>query len=106
MHAEIWLQHPAPQQAIEQWTKAFCERRNVFEKRSSDRDVFAEKLSNLIGKLFTYNLTDKQRDLEIKNWLKLAPFNLSRNLNQVEDASTTSKPRDFALCLRFLITLC
>ena len=30
---------------------------------------------------------------------------LSRNLNQAEDASTTSKPRDFALCFKFLITL-
>ncbi|MGL5834505.1 MAG: type III-B CRISPR-associated protein Cas10/Cmr2 [Waterburya sp.] len=72
--AEIWLQHPAPQQAIEQWTKAFCERRNVFANNSSDCELFAIKLSDLLSKLFTYNLSDRYRDLEIKNWLKLAAF--------------------------------
>ena len=72
---EIWLQHPAPQQAIEQWTKAFCERRNVFANNPGDRDIFAQKLSNLLSQLFAYS-ADKQRDKEIKNWLKLAAFNL------------------------------
>ncbi|WP_175561027.1 type III-B CRISPR-associated protein Cas10/Cmr2 [Hydrococcus rivularis] len=72
--AEIWLQHPAPQQAIRQWTKAFCERRNVFKKDSGDRDIFATKLSDLLSNLFIYNSTNEQRDREIRNWLKLAAF--------------------------------
>ncbi|WP_245562068.1 type III-B CRISPR-associated protein Cas10/Cmr2 [Stanieria cyanosphaera] len=74
--AEIWSQHPSPQQAIEQWTKAFCERRNIFKNNLDSRDLFAIKLSDLLSKLFTYNPSDKHRDLEIKNWLKLAAFTL------------------------------
>ena len=74
--AETWSQHPAPQQAIEQWTKAFCERRNVFASNSGDRHIFARKLSDLLSKLFAYNPTNEKRDREIRNWLKLAAFNL------------------------------
>lgn len=80
--AEIWLQHPAPQQAIEQWTKAFCERRNVFKNEPGERDIFAKKLSDLLSKLFTYNSTNEQVDREIRNWLKLAAF-VKRN-RQIE----------------------
>lgn len=74
--AKIWSQHPSPQQAIEQWTKAFCERRNIFENNSDSRNIFATKLSDLLNNLFTYNPSDKYRDLEMKNWLKLAAFTL------------------------------
>ncbi|MBW4532570.1 MAG: type III-B CRISPR-associated protein Cas10/Cmr2 [Pleurocapsa minor HA4230-MV1] len=73
--AEIWLQHPAPEQAILQWTKAFCDRRNIFKNHPESREVFAQKLSDLLSKLFTYS-PSKQQDEEIKNWLKLAAFNL------------------------------
>ena len=79
--AEVWSQHPAPQQAVAQWTKAFCQRRNVFANSSSDLNLFSEKLSDLISKLFAYNSTNEKRDCEIKNWLKLAAFTL-RNREQ------------------------
>jgi CRISPR-associated protein Cmr2 len=86
--AEIWLQHPAPQQAIEQWTKAFCERRNVFKNNSGDRDIFAKKLNDLLSKLFSYNPSDQYRDREIKNWLKLAAFTIrNRNLGNREQSN-------------------
>ena len=74
--ATTWKEHPAPQEAIHQWTKAFCLRRNVFDNNSSDLDIFIEKLSKLIYMLFTYNPTDNQRDREINYWLKLAAFTL------------------------------
>jgi CRISPR-associated protein Cmr2 len=88
--AEIWSQHPAPQKAIEQWTKAFCERRNVFTNNSGDLNVFAEKLSDLLSELFTYNPTNEKRDQEIKNWLKLAAFNLRNRKISVGNLVTMS----------------
>jgi CRISPR-associated protein Cmr2 len=83
--AEIWLQHPAPQQAIEQWTQAFCKKRKVFEKNPESRDIFTIKLSDLLSKLFIYNLTDKQRDREIKNWLKLAAFTIRNRQIEIKN---------------------
>jgi CRISPR-associated protein Cmr2 len=86
--AEIWSQHPAPQQAIEQWTKAFCERRNVFDNNFNSREIFALKLSDFLSKLFTYNPSDRHRDLEIKNWLKLAAFTLRNRQIKVNKYAT------------------
>ena len=73
--AEIWLQHPAPQTAISQWTRAFCNRRNVFKNNLEFRNLFADRLSDLLSKLLTYSSKDL-KDREIKNWLKLAAFTL------------------------------
>ena len=90
--AEIWSQHPAPKEGIIQWTKAFCERRNMFANNLSDRDVFTEKLSDLLSKLFAYNPTNEKRDREIKNWLKLAAFNLrNRKVGNSEQGIGNSK---------------
>jgi CRISPR-associated protein Cmr2 len=90
--AEVWLQHPAPEQAISQWTKAFCDRRNVFKNNSESRDIFAQKLSDLLGKLFIYSPSDRQ-DAEIKNWLKLAGFNLrNRQIKTNQEKLCTGIP--------------
>ncbi|MGF1539294.1 MAG: type III-B CRISPR-associated protein Cas10/Cmr2 [Pleurocapsa sp.] len=82
--AETWSQHPAPQQAIEQWTKAFCEKRKVFEKNLESCDLFTEKLRDLLINVFIYNATNRQRDQEIKNWLKLAAFTIRNRHRQIE----------------------
>ncbi|MGF1588850.1 MAG: type III-B CRISPR-associated protein Cas10/Cmr2 [Pleurocapsa sp.] len=91
--AEMWLQHPAPQQAIVQWTKAFCDRRNVFKNNSESRNIFAQKLSDLLSKLFAYSPKNEQGDREIKNWLKLAAFNLrNRQIKTNKEKSCIGTP--------------
>jgi CRISPR-associated protein Cmr2 len=83
--AETWSQHPAPKEAIEQWTKAFCERRKVFKNNPESRDIFVKKLSDLLTNLFTYNSKDEQRDREIKNWLKLAAFTIRNRQIEIKN---------------------
>jgi hypothetical protein len=57
-------------------------------KERTSRDLFAIKLSDLLSKLFTYNSTDEQRDREIKNWLKLAAFNLRNRKEKFQKLRT------------------
>lgn len=85
---EIWLQHPAPPTAIEQWTKGFCERRNVFSNNIEDREIFAFKLSKLIKDLIKHNYNHQKSDEEIRNWLKLAAFTIRNRAISVSNLVT------------------
>lgn len=83
--AEIWRQHPVPFlqdsadpfAAIDPWTQAFCERRELFkgEGREQAKQDFQQALANYL-KALCLTTEEKDRDREIQNWLKLAAFTL------------------------------
>lgn len=75
--AQIWSQFPAPKEAIAPWTKAFGERRDIFNGDEQFKRKFQQRLIEFIQTL-SQNTQEKQRDLEIQNWLKLAAFTLRR----------------------------
>ena len=77
--AQLWLQHPAPKGAIAVWTKAFCDRRDVFSDDEDTKLKFQENLAQFLTCLWDTTL-DKDADREVQNWLKLAAFTL-RNRN-------------------------
>lgn len=74
--AQIWSQFPAPDGAIAPWTKAFGERRDIFSDEQL-KGEFQQRLVKFIQTL-SQNTQEKQRNLEIQNWLKLAAFTLRR----------------------------
>ncbi|MBD2139426.1 type III-B CRISPR-associated protein Cas10/Cmr2 [Anabaena sp. FACHB-1237] len=74
--ASLWSQHPAPsQEAIEPWTKLFCDRREQFqsEDKKEAKKGFQKALADFLKALFMTTST-KDLDNEIQNWLKLAAF--------------------------------
>lgn len=74
--ATIWSQHPAPiPAALESWTKAFCDRRDLFKGDDTAKDKFRQSLKNFLDTLWQTTPT-QDLDREIQNWLKLAAFTL------------------------------
>jgi CRISPR-associated protein Cmr2 len=97
--AQVWEEHPAPENAIEPWTKAFCSRREILNQGNRElnksevlgangysplpssevengddlKTNIQEKLANYLQSLMTWT-QEKERDREIQNWLKLAAF--------------------------------
>jgi CRISPR-associated protein len=76
--ATVWAQHPAPNiAAIKPWCRAFCDRRAVFGDDIDSRQKFEHVLVEFMTELIEH--THKtELDAEMKNWLKLAAFNLHR----------------------------
>lgn len=82
--AQIWTQHPAPiQDAIEPWTHAFCDRRDIFagEDKTEAKKAFQQALANYLKILCLTTLETQDDSMwqsthnrEILNWLKLAAF--------------------------------
>ncbi|APB32932.1 CRISPR-associated RAMP Crm2 family protein [Gloeomargarita lithophora Alchichica-D10] len=74
--AQLWEQHPAPiSEAIPVWVQLFCDRRDVFKKDGESKQNFQSNLVNFLQHLWKYT-PNKDRDMQIQNWLKLAAFNL------------------------------
>jgi len=74
--ATVWEQHPAPVGAINDWTIAFCDRRDKLNE-SAIKEAFQGSLTVFLQEL--WSKTDaKHRDLEVQNWLKLAAFMLRK----------------------------
>ncbi len=72
--AEIWEQHPAPvTDAIAPWTKAFCDRRDIFKKDEEAKKQFQASLAEFLQALII-TTEEKESDRQIQNWLKLAAF--------------------------------
>jgi CRISPR-associated protein Cmr2 len=72
--AEIWQQHPAPViDAIAPWTKAFCDRRDVFKKDEAAKKHFQKSLAEFLQAL-KITTEEKSGDRQIQSWLKLAAF--------------------------------
>lgn len=71
--ATTWEQHPAPSNAIKNWTQAFCMRRDLFAKEDKTRIPFQNLLADFLKNLID-NTKPEQRDYEAVNWLKLAAF--------------------------------
>lgn len=72
--ATLWSQHPAPiSPAIESWTTAFCQRRDLFAGDDKAREEFQQHLAEFLKKLWQ-RTSEKELDREIQNWLKLAAF--------------------------------
>jgi CRISPR-associated protein Cmr2 len=72
--ATLWSQHPAPiLPAIESWTKAFCQRRELLAGNDAARDEFQQHLAQFLDALWR-TTPGKEPDQEIQNWLKLAAF--------------------------------
>ena len=72
--ATLWSQHPAPvPTALPFWTKAFCDRRELFADDDDARDAFQQHLAQFLDALWQTTL-EKNLDREIQNWLKLAAF--------------------------------
>jgi CRISPR-associated protein Cmr2 len=75
--AQWWEQHPAPNsQAIEDWTRYFCQCLDVFKNNQSDREEFTKILHEFLRKLYK-STADKPKgnlDKEIQSWLKLTAF--------------------------------
>jgi CRISPR-associated protein Cmr2 len=70
---EIWQQYSAPRQAINAWTKAFCERRENLNNHDFLKSKFRANLTQFIESVWDLTAEDK-RNKEIQNWLKLAAF--------------------------------
>ncbi|WP_448573156.1 type III-B CRISPR-associated protein Cas10/Cmr2 [Trichothermofontia sp.] len=85
--AEIWRQHPVPFldsssdpfAAIIPWTKAFCDRREVFkgEEKEKAKQDFQEALVEYL-KAVCLTTQEDDRDRQIQTWLKLAAFVLRK----------------------------
>lgn len=74
--ATLWEQHPIPQQnAIIPWTITFCSRRE--QLKEDVVKTFQQEFAIFIESIWQ-NTDAKNRDDEIKNWLKLAAF-IKRN---------------------------
>jgi CRISPR-associated protein Cmr2 len=72
--ATLWSQHPAPiLAAIESWTKAFCQRRDLFAGDDKAREEFQQHLAEFLNALWQ-TTSEKELNREIQNWLKLAAF--------------------------------
>ncbi|MDS3861701.1 type III-B CRISPR-associated protein Cas10/Cmr2 [Thermosynechococcaceae cyanobacterium BACA0444] len=73
--ATVWQQHPAPFEAIEPWTIAFCERREKLNtpELKTLKTKFQDNLANFLISL-CQTTSEKERDKEIQRWLKLAAF--------------------------------
>ena len=72
--ATLWSQHPAPiLPALESWTKAFCQRRDLFAGDDEAREEFQQHLAKFLDALWQ-TTSEKELDREIQNWLKLAAF--------------------------------
>jgi CRISPR-associated protein Cmr2 len=76
--AQLWEQHPAPVLgAIEPWTKAFCSRRDALQNNEQFQQEFRETLAQFLQNSWL-TTPENNRDIEVKNWLKLAAF-VTRN---------------------------
>ncbi len=74
--ATIWEQHPAPEGAIGAWCVAFCDRREKLNEPTI-KETFQKALTNFLNELWA-TTAEKDRDREVKNWLKLAAFMLRK----------------------------
>lgn len=75
--AQLWEQHPAPSlEAVPDWARLFCSRRDLFGGESEQRDRFQAKLIEFIQHFWQHSLPAQPAawDLAIKNWFKLAAF--------------------------------
>jgi CRISPR-associated protein Cmr2 len=83
--ATLWSQHPAPVipalepypapviPALEPWTKAFCDRRDLFDNDDTEKAQFQKHLRDFLDTLWQ-TTPEEECDREIQNWLKLAAF--------------------------------
>ncbi len=71
--AQTWKDHPAPKDAIEPWTQAFCQRRESLNIQSSTSQDFSDNLQAFL-KIIIAQTQPQDCDREIENWLKLAAF--------------------------------
>ena len=79
--AQVWKQHPAPlREAIELWTKAFCDRRE--QLKNDQVGEFQQHLARFLDDLWIAT-SQPNRDTEIQNWLKLAAFVLRKRDIQI-----------------------
>ena len=89
--AEVWRSHPVPfldnsddpLAAIQCWTTAFIERRDLFkgDDKAEAKEAFQRDLSTYLRTL-CLTTPEAERDFEVQNWLKLAAFVLrKRNIN-------------------------
>ncbi len=74
--ATVWEQHPAPDGAISAWVVTFCNRREKLNDLNA-RIAFQEALTKFLNELWK-TTGAKNRDDEIRNWLKLAAFILRK----------------------------
>ena len=75
--AQLWEQHPAPTlEAVPDWARLFCSRRDLFRGESEQKDRFQAKLVEFIQHFWQHSLPAQPAawDLAIKNWFKLAAF--------------------------------
>ncbi|MCG9886941.1 MAG: type III-B CRISPR-associated protein Cas10/Cmr2 [Cyanobacteria bacterium] len=85
--AEVWQQHPAPvADAIAPWTAGFCSRRDALADDTADQ--FQKALGETIVALYQ-TTAEKDRDREIRNWLKLAAFVLRKRHIKVPAQGST-----------------
>jgi len=72
--AQLWNQHPAPSiEAIEFWTIAFCDRRDIFKDNPLAKRDFQQNLTAYLRAL-SLTTPEAQQDDEIQNWFKLTAF--------------------------------
>jgi CRISPR-associated protein Cmr2 len=81
--ATVWEQHPAPEGAISAWCQAFCDRREKLNDPNA-KAVFQEALTKFLNELWK-TTAKKDRDCEVKNWLKLAAFMLRKRDIKIGD---------------------
>ncbi|MEC4814738.1 MAG: type III-B CRISPR-associated protein Cas10/Cmr2 [Scytonema sp. PMC 1069.18] len=79
--ATVWSQHPAPiKDAIAPWTRAFCDRRELWKGDEVVKKVFQECLAEFLESFFDEPQRRKERrervEEEIENWLKIAAFTI------------------------------
>ncbi len=76
--AIVWENHPAPTiEAIDPWSQAFVERRQIFEGDDEAKELFCGDLREFIDIMQQLNLPE-EIDEQICNWLKLAAFTIRR----------------------------
>ena len=75
--AQWWEQHPAPNSdAIEDWTRYFCQSLDVFKGNEKEQEEFAKILRKFLRKIYksTEDRPQGNLDKEIQSWLKLTAF--------------------------------
>jgi CRISPR-associated protein Cmr2 len=90
--AQTWKDHPAPlnKDAIEAWTRAFCQRREILNNQVFLARDFPSKLQEYLIKIIAQT-QPQDCDSEIQNWLKLAAFVLrNREIKLVNTQSVSN----------------
>ena len=72
--AALWNQHPVPEiGALKVWLQAFCDRRDIFQNQPNAKVTFLRETRDWLTQLWT-QVSDKDRESVIRNWLKVAAF--------------------------------